>query len=210
MGKLRVCYGGTFDPVHEGHIAVAAFARRIFDAEVYFIPAADPPHRDKPVASAAQRAAMLQIAIGNTPGFFVDTRESKRAKPSYTVDTLQELRDEMGPEYPIAWLIGADAFAGLHTWHEWERLFDLAHFIVAVRPGYHMQSPYFSINERLCDLPMALRQSPSGLVFSLECPLRKESASSIRHALAAGASTSGLNPGVQAYIQEHGLYSKAL
>ena len=208
--SLRICYGGTFDPVHDGHIAVAEFAKKTCDANVYFLPSADPPHRQRPSATARQRADMLEIAIADTPHFFLDLRELQREKPSYTVDTLRELRDELGTKEPIAWLIGADAFAQLHTWHEWEALFELAHFVVAVRPGYSMQSPNFSINERLCDSPEHLKTSPSGKVFTLSCPLRSESASAIRRALAAGQPPIGLNPAVQAYILEHGLYPKAL
>ena len=208
--NLRLCYGGTFDPVHDGHIAVADFAQKTCDADVHFIPSADPPHRQRPSATARQRADMLEIAIADRPHFFLDLREMQRDKPSYTVDTLRELRDELGADQPIAWLIGADAFAQLHTWHEWESLFDLAHFVVAVRPGYSMQSPHFSINERLCDSPERLKERPSGRIFSLSCPLRSESASAIRRALAAGMPPIGLNPAVQAYILEHGLYLKAL
>lgn len=208
--SLRICYGGTFDPIHDGHIAVAGFAQNIFDADVYFIPSADPPHRQKPLATAQQRADMLQIAINNQPRFFLDTRELHRIKPSYTVDTLRQLRSEIGHGIPVAWLIGADAFAQLHTWHEWQQLFDLAHFIVAVRPGYSMESPDFSINERLSDSLDELKASPAGRVFSLQCPPQRESASAIRDAFAAGEPPIGLNPAVQAYILEHGLYPKAL
>jgi len=208
--SLRICYGGTFDPIHDGHIAVAGFAQKTFDANVYFIPSADPPHRQKPLATARQRADMLQIAINHQPRFFLDTRELQRANPSYTVDTLRQLRAEIGDEIPVAWLIGADAFAQLNTWHEWEKLLDLAHFIVAVRPGYSMQSPDFSINERLRDSPGQLLASPAGLVFSLQCPPQRESASAIRQAFTAGEAPVGLNLAVQAYILEHGLYPKAL
>ncbi|MGH8109625.1 MAG: nicotinate-nucleotide adenylyltransferase [Arenimonas sp.] len=208
--SLRICYGGTFDPIHDGHIAIAVFAQKIFDADVYFIPSADPPHRQRPMATAKQRAAMLQIAIADQTRFFLDLRELSRDKPSYTVDTLRELRAEIGHQTPVAWLIGADAFAQLHTWHDWEELFDLAHFIVALRPGYSMQSPHFSIKERLCDTANELNLTPSGKVFSLQCPMRSESASAIRQAFADGKPPIGLNPAVQAYIQEHGLYTKAL
>ena len=208
--SLRICYGGTFDPVHNGHIAVADFAQKIFDADVYFVPSADPPHRQKPLATAQQRADMLQIAIADQPRFFLDTRELQRAKPSYTVDTLRQLRAEIGNEIPLAWLIGADAFAQLHTWHEWEALLDLAHFIVAVRPGYSMLSPDFSLKERLRDSADQLKTSPAGLVFSLQCPLRSESASAIRRAFIAGELPVGLNPAVHMYILKHDLYPKAL
>jgi nicotinate-nucleotide adenylyltransferase len=207
---LRLCYGGTFDPVHDGHVAVAEFAKKTCDADVYFIPSADPPHRKKPLASAQQRADMLSIAISSKPYFFLDSRELNRDMPSYTVDTLRELRYELGSHAPIAWLMGADAFAQLHTWHEWEDLFDLAHFVVAVRPGYSMHSPHFSISARLCQSPEQLGESPFGRVFGLQCPLRSESASAIRHAFAVGAPPIGLNPAVQAYILEHDLYPKAL
>lgn len=208
--SLRLCYGGTFDPVHDGHIAIAEYAQKICDSDVYFIPSADPPHRQRPHATAEQRAAMLQIAIANHARFFLDTRELRRNKPSYTVDTLRELRIELGHQAPIAWLIGADAFSELHTWHDWEELFDLAHFVVAVRPGYTMQSPHFSVDERLCGSPDELKSSPAGRVFILQGPLRSESASAIRQAFAVGKPPVGLNPAVKAYIQEHGLYPKAL
>lgn len=208
--SLRICFGGTFDPVHDGHIAIARYAREICRADVAFIPSADPPHRQKPLATARQRADMLQLAIDGMPGFYTDLRELQRDKPSYTVDTLRGIRSEIGMQKPLAWLIGADAFSQLHTWHEWQELFELAHFVVAVRPGYSMLSPNFSILERLCDRPAQLTQIPAGLVFSLECPLRSESASDIRRALAAGQPPAGLNPAVQAYIQKHGLYPKAL
>ncbi len=208
--SLRLCYGGTFDPVHDGHIAIAGFAQEICNADVYFIPSADPPHRQKPLATAAQRADMLKIAISGNPKFFLDLRELDRDKPSYTVDTLRELRAEVGSQQPIAWLIGADAFAQLPTWHESESLFDLAHFVVAVRPGYSMQSPHFLINERICSSPQQLSESACGRVLSLQSPLRSESATAIRQAFAAGRPPIGLNPAVAAYILEHGLYPKAL
>ena len=208
--SLHLCYGGTFDPVHDGHIAIAGFARRVCDADVYFIPSADPPHRQKPLATARQRADMLRIAMSGEPRFFLDLRELERDKPSYTVDTLRQLRAELGSEQPIAWLIGADAFAQLHTWHEWESLFDLAHFVVAVRPGYSMHSPHFPINERICSSAQQLKESAAGRVFSLQCPLRSESATAIRQAFATGQPPNGLNPAVHAYILEHGLYPKAL
>lgn len=137
--QLHLYYGGTFDPIHLGHLAIACAARDELGACVQLVPAADPPHRPAPGATAAQRAQMLQLALANSPGLQLDTRELQRAAqcdaPSYTVDTLRELRAELGPAAPIAWLLGADAFVGLHHWHRWEALFGLAHFVVAARPG---------------------------------------------------------------------------
>ncbi|WP_033480322.1 nicotinate-nucleotide adenylyltransferase, partial [Xanthomonas phaseoli] len=137
--QLHLYYGGTFDPIHLGHLAIACAARDELGACVQLVPAADPPHRPAPGATAAQRAQMLQLALADYPGLQLDTRELQRAAqcdaPSYTVDTLRELRAELGPAAPIAWLLGADAFVGLHHWHQWEALFGLAHFVVAARPG---------------------------------------------------------------------------
>ncbi len=212
--NLRICYGGTFDPIHDGHVSVARFAQALFQADLYFIPSADPPHRQKPLASAVQRASMIELAIRDERNFFLDTRELNRSTPSYTVDTLRELRQQIGSLAPIAWLIGADAFSALHTWHEWPALFELTHFIVAVRPGYPWQStPIFahlSLNERITESAELLQDSPAGRVFPLQCLPRSESASAIRRALAKGEHPVGLNPAVQAYILEHGLYPKAL
>ncbi|GAE57491.1 hypothetical protein XPR_4126, partial [Xanthomonas arboricola pv. pruni MAFF 301420] len=137
--QLHLYYGGTFDPVHLGHLAIACAARDELGALVHLVPAADPPHRPAPGATAAQRARMLELALADTPGLALDTRELQRASrdraPSYTVDTLRALRAELGPTTPIAWLLGADAFVGLSSWHQWEDLFELAHFVIAARPG---------------------------------------------------------------------------
>ena len=129
---LRILYGGTFDPVHAGHLAVAIAARDTLHADVAFVPAADPPHRPAPGASAAQRAAMVALAIAGTPGLSLDERELRRDGPSWTVLTLEQARAEAGPSAPLAWLVGADAFRGLPTWHRWETLAGLAHLVVAV------------------------------------------------------------------------------
>ncbi|OCG96678.1 nicotinate-nicotinamide nucleotide adenylyltransferase, partial [Xanthomonas euvesicatoria] len=105
--QLHLYYGGTFDPIHLGHLAIACAARDELGACVQLVPAADPPHRPAPGATAAQRAQMLQLALANSPGLQLDTRELQRATqcdaPSYTVDTLRELRAELGPAAPIAW-----------------------------------------------------------------------------------------------------------
>ena len=132
--RLLVCYGGTFDPVHNGHLAVACAARDVLDADVALVPAHDPPHKGRTRADAAQRAAMLDLALADESGLSVDRRELLRAGPSYTVDTLDELRVELGEDVPIAWLIGADSLLQLHTWHRWRELFECAH-MVAVQPA---------------------------------------------------------------------------
>ena len=142
--KLRIFYGGTFDPVHNGHVAIARAVRDALDADIALLPAADPPHKNGTHADAEQRATMLELAIAGEPRLHIDRRELHRTGPSYTVDTLRELRDELGPSQPIAWLVGADAIPELDTWREWRRLFDYAHVIAAERPGVRIDDAWLA------------------------------------------------------------------
>lgn len=126
--------GGTFDPIHRAHLALGRAARDAFGlAEVRFVPSARPPHRDAPTASAADRLAMVEAAIADEVGFVADARELRRATPSWTIDTLESLRAEVGTDRPIVLLLGDDAFALLHTWHRWRDVIDAAHLAIAVR-----------------------------------------------------------------------------
>lgn len=208
---LALFYGGTFDPVHAGHLAVATAAREALDVGVAFLPAADPPHRAAPGASAGQRARMLELAIAGEPGFAVDRRELYRAGPSFTADTLRELRASLGPHTPLAWLVGADAFRGLASWHEWRALFGLAHFIVAVRPGHGLDA----LPETLADAcagrwvaaPRELVERPFGGLYRLEMPLHPASATELRRRLRAGEPHGGwLSASVAGFIRREGLY----
>ncbi len=126
--------GGTFDPVHYGHLRFADAIRRALGLDdVRLVPASDPPHRAGPQASAADRVAMLELAVAEFPGLVVDEREIARAGKSYTVLTLEELRRE-DPQRPVLLLLGADAFLGLPTWHRWREIFGLAHLVVVAAP----------------------------------------------------------------------------
>lgn len=208
---LALFYGGTFDPVHAGHLAVAAAARDALGADVAFLPAADPPHRATPGATAVQRAQMLDLAIAGEPGFTVDRRELHRDGPSYTADTLRGLRTERGPVAPMAWLVGADAFRGLATWHEWRTLFDLAHFVVAVRPGHGLEALPADLAQdctgRWLDHPGALAERPAGGLFRLDMPLHPASATELRRRLRAGEPHGGwLCAPVAGFIDREGLY----
>lgn len=129
-------FGGTFDPIHFGHLRTAfelLHALRL--AEVRLVPAGNPPHREVPLCDAQHRLDMVRAAIADQPGLVVDDREVRREGPSYTVLTLRELRAE-APARPICLLLGMDAFLGLPQWHEWRSVFDLAHVVVAHRPGW--------------------------------------------------------------------------
>jgi nicotinate-nucleotide adenylyltransferase len=130
-------FGGTFDPIHYGHLRLAEELGEALNlSEVRIIPAGQPPHRDMPRTAAVHRLEMARLAIAGNPRFVLDEREVRQARASYTFDTLTALREELGTMQPIWLLMGADAFLGLTTWKEWRHLFELAHLAVAHRPGY--------------------------------------------------------------------------
>lgn len=213
MDDLLVLYGGTFDPIHNGHLAIARLVRDTVQADVHLMPSADPPHRTRPGASATQRARMLDLAVAGEGGLHVDRRELQRESRSYTFETLKALRDGEGVRGPVALVIGADSFLGLPTWHEWRALFSLCHFIVAERPGHDLDLPWPSllvpaVEGRLTTDPPSLRETPAGRVLRLRHPLRPESATAIRDAIARGDDTwrMWVPSAVAAYIQRHALY----
>lgn len=213
MDDLLVLYGGTFDPIHNGHLAIARLVRDTVAADVHLMPSADPPHRTRPGASAAQRARMLDLAVAGERGLHVDRRELRRESRSYTHDTLTALRAVEGVRGPIALVIGADSFLGLPTWHEWQALFSLCHFIVAERPGHALDLPWPdalvpAVEGRLTTNPQSLREAPAGRVLRLRHPLRPESATAIREAIARGDDRwqGWVPPAVATYIQRHELY----
>jgi nicotinate-nucleotide adenylyltransferase len=129
-------FGGTFDPVHYGHLRSAFEMLQALEFEqVRFIPCADPPHRGVTFANAEQRYELVALAIAGQDGFIVDDRELQRDGPSYTVDTLAMLREEF-PDRSLGLIIGMDAFLGLPGWHRWDEILDFAHIVVAHRPGW--------------------------------------------------------------------------
>jgi nicotinate-nucleotide adenylyltransferase len=128
--------GGTFDPIHLGHLRLAQEAADALTlSAVRFIPGGMPPHRASPQTPAADRVAMVKLAIAGNPLFMLDERETRRGGKSYTYDTLHELRAELGADRPLVLIMGADAFLGLESWHRWQEIFSLAHIAVAHRPG---------------------------------------------------------------------------
>lgn len=217
---LRLYYGGTFDPVHLGHLAIARAARDELQVSVRLLPSADPPHRAAPGATAVQRCEMLQLALADEPGLQLDRLELERAArtpgvPSYTFDTLSGLRAEVGPECPLAWLVGADSLLSLATWHRWRELLDLAHFIVAERPGSPLPEVVVgelgqALQGRWTDRGQDLAAAAAGRVLRLHQPLRGESASAVRTQIArGGAGRDLLPPAVADYIAANGLYRTA-
>lgn len=216
---LHLLYGGTFDPVHLGHLAVARAALAQSGAErLDFLPAADPPHRGAPGASFGERVALLQAALAGEPPpaagrWGIDAREGRRSGPSFTVDTLREWRSERGAQAPLGFVLGADAFLGLPGWREWRALFDLAHLLVARRPGSALDGPEAlpaelaaAVAGRWADAAEHLHAAAAGRVFLLDLPLQPESASAVRRGLAAGVGPVGLPEAVAALVQARGLY----
>ena len=206
--------GGTFDPIHYGHLELAREAMAAAGlAAVRLIPAGDPPHRGAPVASAVQRLAMTELAAADYRGLAVDPREVLRTGRSYTVLTLEELRAETGAT-PLALIVGADAFLDLPTWHRWRELFALAHIIVAARPGTAFDgdlppalAPEWALRYR--DSPGALVAAPAGAIIRVSVKPHPISASALRAAFDRGdvaAARGLLPPAVLAYIERNRLY----
>ena len=214
--KARVLYGGTFDPVHNGHLAIACAVRDALDADVHLVPAADPPHKGDTHADAEQRAAMLALAVAGEAGLQVDRRELRRSGPSWTLDTLLDVRAEVGPRQPLVWLIGSDSLVQLHTWHRWRELFDHAHILAVQRPGSAVDAEW--IEQRAPDVyariapswreACTLSQSPAGGfgVFTLDQP-REESSTELRRRIRSGEPWRTWVPEpVADYIRANGLY----
>jgi nicotinate-nucleotide adenylyltransferase len=212
--------GGTFDPVHYGHLRFADDVRRALGlSEVRLVPARDPPHRQGPAASAGERLAMLRLAVAEFPGLVADERELRRAGKSYTVLTLEELRAEF-PHRPLLLLLGADAFIGLPSWHRWKDIFGLAHVVVVERPGMSLEAklpeellPIW--REHLTADPESLRSRTAGAIFVQPISPHAVSATTIRERLSQGNAASAdksakwrglLPPAVLAYIDHHHLY----
>lgn len=207
-------FGGTFDPVHFGHLRLAEEAREALGlAAIRWLPAGQPPHRSTPRISPEHRLAMVRLAVAGNPHFNVDPGEVEAAAPSYTVTTLTRLRQEVGPDQPLVWLMGADAFAGLASWYSWREVFGLAHLAVLHRPGYPLLAETLAepltreFVQRQCAGPEALARTPGGAILPLPMTQLDISATHIRSLLARSASPRYLLPDeVLDYIRRHQLY----
>jgi nicotinate-nucleotide adenylyltransferase len=201
--------GGTFDPIHYGHLRPAQEAmQRLALAELRFIPAAIPPHRPPPQASAAQRLAMVELAIRGLPGLRADDRELQRGGLSYTVLTLESLRVELATA-PLCLLIGADQFRSFETWHRWREIPELAHLVVLNRPGTAPGTLPDWVRARVCEDFRLLREAPAGRLAFLSVSPQDISASRIRAALAREESAQGLLPeAVLDYIRTNQVYGQ--
>ncbi|MCE0488836.1 nicotinate-nucleotide adenylyltransferase [Pantoea sp. Mb-10] len=212
MPELYALFGGTFDPIHYGHLRpVEALAQQIGLTEVTLLPNNVPPHRPQPQASAAQRVAMLRCAIHDRPLFNIDTRELERETPSWTVNTLETLRAERGAKQPLGFIIGQDSLLTLAKWHRWQDLLSLCHLLVCKRPGYPAQMASSEMQQWLEDhLAHDIQQlhaAPAGRIWLADTPLFDISATDIRARRHHGQSCADLLPArVMAYIERAGLY----
>ena len=207
-------FGGTFDPIHNGHLRLAEEMAELIGLErVLFVPTGQPPHRAAPRTAAQHRLAMTCRATASNPRFETDDRELRRAEPSYTVDTLTALRGELGDARPLWLLLGADAFLGLPGWHDWKRLFTLAHLAVAERPGASvMQSDALpeALRHEVAERQESagLAHGPAGAIVLHRMTPLAISATAIREARARGQSVRYLLPdAVLDYIEENRLYA---
>src|SRR3989338_5133113 len=211
MARMIGILGGTFDPIHYGHLRPALEVLHALGlSEIRLIPAANPPHRLPPVAGAAQRIKMVELAVAGVPGLRVDDREIGRGGPSYPVPTLESLRAELG-DVPLCLLMGTDAFAGIETWHEWRRLPGLAHLEVMVRPGWPFPAaarlPAWA-RGRVGRAARELAQSSAGRIYHQAVTPQDISATRIRELIARGEPVEGqLPPAVRDYIRANRLYS---
>jgi len=202
---LRGLFGGTFDPVHHGHLALARSARDAFAlARVDFIPCHHPVHRGQPGAGPRQRLEMLRLALAGERGFSVNTVELDRDRPSWAVETLEQLRAE-DRHSRFCWLMGADAWAGFASWREPERILELAHVVVCARPG--IGRPRTRFDDRLLEPGETLRERPAGRVAWHEMPPNDCSSTQVRERLMAGESpTDCVDAAVLEFIHRTGLY----
>ena len=209
-------FGGTFDPVHFGHLRPALeVTENLGLEELRLIPGRVPPHRAAPGAAPEARLQMLRLAVAQQPGFLIDEREMQREGPSFSVDTLRSLRSELGADRPLCLIVGADAFLGLGSWHCWEEIPRLAHIVVTHRPGWELEPHTVAgAEDAIALLDRArlgsreqLASAPAGGVW-LEAVTQLEiSATDIRRRQRTGRNIRFLLPdAVRRYIDDNGLY----
>jgi nicotinate-nucleotide adenylyltransferase len=205
-----IIYGGSFDPVHRGHISVAVKVSEHLNADVHLLPCKDPVHKAKTLASAAHRVAMLKLAIAQYPNLHLDLSEIERATPSYTLDTLKFLRAKYGAQCPIIFMLGLDSFASIHEWHDYQEILSYAHLLVVDRPILSLASKAGEgswLLQHKVDSQDSLLQNPHGKIYCFAAGLYPISSSAVRECLAAGLDAADfLIPEVCQYINKNALY----
>lgn len=203
--------GGTFDPIHDGHLDVARAARRALGLdEVWFLPARHPSHRTRPVASASHRFAMVALAVSGDRGLRVSDAEMDTDGPSFTIDTITRL-EQQRPSLArsLVFITGADAFRDIRTWRRWQELLDRCHFAVVSRVGFpagDLRAALPELSNRMHDTPCTVPPSPG--IFLIDAKTTDVSSTHVRQTLATGHRLAGLLPEMVAeYAVRHGLYA---
>lgn len=209
---MKALFGGTFDPIHQGHLQLGqALAQLVGLQRMTLLPNRQPHYRSPPLATIEQRLTMIQLAIQGEPLFTIDDRELRRPSPSYTLESLQAIRMELGAQQPLLFILGQDAFLSLHHWHQWQQLLDYSHLVVCNRPGYPSQCWPRPLQAHLAARqvtePQQLHQAAQGYLYFASLPPIPISATLIRQRLQRNEPCCQLLPAsVQAYIQQQGLY----
>ena len=211
--RVVAVLGGSFDPIHDGHVALGTHFAQAFQAdELRILPAGNPWQKAGLHTDAAHRVAMIGCAFDTTNvPVTIDQQEIRRHTATYTVDTLKSLREELGPDVAIAFLLGADQLQHLNTWHDWQRLFDYAHLCAAARPGFTLDASHVppevaaQFTQRQAG-PEQIRNQPAGLTHVAPNLAIDVSATTIREALQRGEQPAGLPAKVLRYIHTHQLY----
>jgi nicotinate-nucleotide adenylyltransferase len=189
--------GGTFDPIHVGHLLIAEVARQAAALDqVVFVPAGDPPHKGAEVTDAEHRYAMALLATGANPAFAVTRRELERTGPSYSLTTIREYRDEVGAAGELFFVTGVDTVLEIRTWYRWEEVLEACRFIAVTRPGFDVDALEAVLPERLCER-VELAESPGFDLSSTQVRERARRGETIRYLVPDA---------VETYICKHGLY----
>ncbi len=207
---LTGVFGGTFDPVHFGHLrALTRINNKLQFDSIHFIPAFIPPHRASPHASARHRLQMVRLALADYPQFILDQRELQRSSPSWTIDTLKSLYDEDSTRH-LCLIMGIDALLGLPDWHRWQEILQQAHIVAMRRPGYQRPDPLPDWwQQAATDNIERLQQKQAGTIIEIDIEPIAISATDIRAARRNGDDFQQYLPdAVYQYILEHDLYSE--
>ncbi len=215
MARRIGILGGTFDPIHCGHIDVGSAARTALQLDRLIVVTSNiPPHRPQPLASPYHRFAMTAMAVAGRPGWTVDDLELEVGTPSYTSGTLRQFRDRGYAPSEVFFVIGADAFAEIESWHDYPAILDLAHFVVVSRPGMpvdRLPAQLAALAPRMIpgtEVDAHLRPRSKLRIFLITATTADVSSTAIRQRVAAGESIAGMVPlAVQQHIEQHGLYA---
>ncbi|MCC2645490.1 MAG: nadD [Burkholderiales bacterium] len=206
-----VIMGGTFDPVHNGHISLARALYRTFGQKVVFMPTAPPNYKQLPTTTANERLDMLKLAINDNPHFVIDSSEILQQKYIPTIDSLKALRKKIGYDIPLYFLIGEDSLVNLDTWDSWQMLFNLTNFIVAMRPGYSLDQMSEQLKAQCTKRTIKDKSKliqPFGQIYFLDFTPLNISSTNIRNNYQQKLPTTGMvDPKVDQYIKDNKLYS---